>query len=94
MAQQVNPMLFSLFTQCILYGIYIGTLGSCFRWLVYEDEGWKLRKEVTWPILLVTLFVCTCLTAYLSFSLQITLGAMFNRPHSHILVCMLVCTLG
>ena len=93
MAHQANSI-YSLFILCVLYGIYVATLVSCLRWLLYEDEGWKLRKKVVRPILAVTLLVFACLTAYLSISFQVTSFILFNTPHNEILGCSVVRPFG
>ena len=36
-----------VFVQAVLHGLYLGTLVHCFRWLMYEDEGWKMRPWVS-----------------------------------------------
>ena len=46
-------LLFGLFTQAALYGIYVATLIHCLRWLVYTDEGWKQRDRVNKLMLIV-----------------------------------------
>jgi len=70
--------------------MYIGTLVSCVRWLSFEDKGWTLRNRIEWPILIVTLLVYTCLTAYLSIYLKMTLDVMFGRSLNPTLFSLLV----
>jgi hypothetical protein len=46
-----------MIVQAILTGLYITTFFHCLRWLVFTDEGWRLRKNIDWPILSVTVLV-------------------------------------
>lgn len=48
-----------VFIDALLYGIYFTTLLHCVRWLVFADEGWKLRRkmDIQWAMLLATLLL-------------------------------------
>ena len=41
----------------LLYGLYIGTLSHCLRWLLYDDKGWSYRKNISWAMLTVTVVI-------------------------------------
>ncbi|KIL59661.1 hypothetical protein M378DRAFT_30006, partial [Amanita muscaria Koide BX008] len=53
------------FTQSILYGLYIPTFAGCLRWLMFENEGWKLRpcKQMTWSYIIIAILVFAVSTA-------------------------------
>jgi hypothetical protein len=61
------------FVQAILYGLYIATLAHGLRWIMYDDEGWKLRKIINWPLVALTLLIFALSTADLGVLLQITI---------------------
>ena len=58
-------LLFALFTQAALYGLYVATLIHCLRWLVYTDEGWKRRDRVNKLMLTTTIIIFLCSTVNL-----------------------------
>ena len=58
-------LLFALFTQAALYGLYVATLIHCLRWLVYTDEGWKRRDRVNKLMLTATIIIFLCSTVNL-----------------------------
>ncbi|TFK38789.1 hypothetical protein BDQ12DRAFT_735423 [Crucibulum laeve] len=53
----------SIFVEAIFYGLYLATLLHCMRWMLYENEGWKLKKRISiqWTMLIstVAIFVCS-----------------------------------
>ena len=51
---QVVRALIQLFMQAALYGLYVATLIHCLRWLVYTNDGWKLRDRVSNKLILIT----------------------------------------
>ena len=52
----------AVFTQALLYGIYLATLIQCFRWLIFDDEGWKPRKKINLATTFATIFILLMLT--------------------------------
>ncbi|KIL63023.1 hypothetical protein M378DRAFT_80336 [Amanita muscaria Koide BX008] len=62
--------LVAVFTQALLYGIYIATLIQCFRWLIFSDEGWKLREKTNSLMVFAVIFIFVTSTIYLVTSLQ------------------------
>ena len=65
-----TEMLFGLFTQAALYGVYVATLIHCLRWLVYTDEGWKQRGRVNRLMLITTILIFLCSTTNLFLALS------------------------
>ena len=61
--------------QAILFGLYITTFLLCLRWLVYEDDGWVIRKDIKWPMLTVTVILFVFSVIELTLSLEFTLLA-------------------
>ena len=41
--------------QAILTGVHFTTFLLCLRWQIYSDDGWSIRKNIQWPMLIVTL---------------------------------------
>jgi len=64
------------FVQAVLYGLYIATLAHCLRWVMYDDEGWKLRKVINWSLVGLTMLVFALSTADLGILLQITIDGV------------------
>ncbi|KAM6499902.1 hypothetical protein JOM56_005410 [Amanita muscaria] len=62
--------LVAVFTQALLYGIYIATLIQCFRWLIFSDEGWKPREKTNSLMVFAVIFIFVTSTIYLVTSLQ------------------------
>jgi len=47
------------FVDALIYGVYFTSLLYCIRWVVFTDEGWKLRskKDIKWVMLVATMFL-------------------------------------
>jgi len=58
----------------VLFGLYLATLGHCLRWLLYEDQGWQLRKRVNWLMLSVTVMVFLLSSTDLGVTLRMTIA--------------------
>ncbi|KAJ3563081.1 hypothetical protein NP233_g9171 [Leucocoprinus birnbaumii] len=43
-----------VFTTAFAAGIYVTSSTFCYRWLLFADEGWSLRKRVNWMIVSAT----------------------------------------
>ncbi|KAM6492172.1 hypothetical protein JOM56_011896 [Amanita muscaria] len=41
----------------IFIGLYFASFIHCVRWLLFEDEGWRLRKKINWMLVTTTLLV-------------------------------------
>ncbi|KIL61473.1 hypothetical protein M378DRAFT_82541 [Amanita muscaria Koide BX008] len=67
--------------EALLYGIYVATFIRCLRWLIFTDEGWKLRGKIPGPSLTMTfatIFFFLASTTNLITSLQYLLGFLRN----------------
>ena len=74
MVRESLIFLVTVFVQAILYGLYIASLVHCFRWLLFGDDGWKLRplKNVNHILVVMALLVFVSSTADVVVSLLIT----------------------
>jgi len=66
----------TLFTQAVLYGVYVATLIHCLRWLIYTDEGWKLRDRINGFMLITTILIFSLSTTNLFVQLPLQFYAM------------------
>src|ERR1700760_2606869 len=77
-----KAVLVVLFVQGILCGLYITTLTCCLRWLMFADDGWKYRKRMSWPMLIVTvvvsIFSLTALGFVVKLEFRFLRGGMVN----------------
>lgn len=64
--------------QAILFGLYVGTLSHCLRWLLYDDEGWSYRKNINWPMLAIAFIIFLFSAGSLVMVLQIVLEGVRN----------------
>jgi len=57
--ETIDQNVTAVFIDALLYGVYFTTLLHCIRWLLFADEGWKLRrkKDIRWSMLLATLLL-------------------------------------
>ncbi|KAM6497493.1 hypothetical protein JOM56_007966 [Amanita muscaria] len=58
------------FMNTFLYGLYVATLAHCIRWLLFRYEGWKLRKQINIPLLVITIYSTIILTVNAGMVLQ------------------------
>ncbi|KIL64671.1 hypothetical protein M378DRAFT_570650 [Amanita muscaria Koide BX008] len=47
----------------IFFGLYSASFIHCVRWLMFEDEGWRIRKKIHWWLVTATLLVFFLSTA-------------------------------
>ncbi|KAM6499797.1 hypothetical protein JOM56_005305 [Amanita muscaria] len=73
----------TVFTQALLYGIYLATLISCFRWLVFTDEGWKPRQKINMVMTFATIFIFLMSTVNLVTALKYGLNEYINEDGSY-----------
>jgi hypothetical protein len=71
MASTGDAFLIATFAQAILYGLYLVTFVQCLRWLLYEDEAWKLRTCKT--VNRVMLIIATLLLSFQSVDTMVTI---------------------
>jgi hypothetical protein len=41
-------------TDALFFGFYLVTACIANRWLFFTDEGWKFRKQIHWPLAVIT----------------------------------------
>lgn len=72
-----------VFAGALSFGLYASTLLICLRWLLFVDEGWKLRttRNINWPIVIVTLLILACNLAYLIETFEWTKVAVWHAVH-------------
>ena len=77
MSATMLPVLVGLFLQALLYGFYLATLFHCLRWLVYTDDGWKLRagSKINKLMLVVTVLLFFLSTINLGLSIRFEISA-------------------
>jgi hypothetical protein len=68
--------LLALFIGAIATGIYLCTLFYCIRWLVYTDEGWRIRKKIHWPMLSGTLSLFVLSSIHISLAASTSFQAI------------------
>ncbi|PFH46379.1 hypothetical protein AMATHDRAFT_88361 [Amanita thiersii Skay4041] len=64
------------FVQSLLYGLYIASTVHSLRWLLFVDEGWRLRdvRAIKWPMLAVSSLLFFFTTADLLLTILQTLS--------------------
>ncbi|KAJ3569095.1 hypothetical protein NP233_g5280 [Leucocoprinus birnbaumii] len=72
-----------VFVGALAFGLYAVTLLICLRWLLFVDEGWRLRKgrSINWPIIIVALLILACNLAYLIETFEWTKVAVWHAIH-------------
>ncbi|KIL61440.1 hypothetical protein M378DRAFT_13495 [Amanita muscaria Koide BX008] len=85
----------SLFEKGLLFGLYLATFVHALRWLIFNDEGWKMRKLN--PIMLIATFLVLASTL-VSFvgDMVMTFLALHiaDTRFSHTGVSLMFCVLG
>ena len=78
MAHHIKSHVIALFVQALLYGLYIATLVHCSRWLMFADEGWKLRKtsRIPWYLMIITSLIFIFSTMNIGLQLWVTIGKL------------------
>jgi hypothetical protein len=73
----------SIFVSTLFYGLYLATLFHCVRWLIFTDDGWRLRKRINWTMLTITLVLFVLSTLSRALVLQTTMVQVLNgsKPH-------------
>ncbi|KAM6499792.1 hypothetical protein JOM56_005300 [Amanita muscaria] len=66
----------SLLVQTSFYGLYMATFGVCLRWLLFADEGWRLRKPLDWPMLVATIIIFASYTILLGADAWLTMESV------------------
>lgn len=63
-----------MFTIGILFGLYIITACFANRWLLFSDEGWKLKKRIHWLMVIMTNVLVVLIFVDTTFSVQIAMA--------------------
>ncbi|KAF9443759.1 hypothetical protein P691DRAFT_678874 [Macrolepiota fuliginosa MF-IS2] len=71
-----------VFTAALAFGLYFSTFLSCCRWLLFSDEGWRVRRDIKWPTVTVTVLIFGCNIIYLSWALHWTMVRTFHVANS------------
>jgi len=64
-----TDMFLAVFSAAVATGVYLCTLFYCIRWLVYIDEGWKVRKKINKTLLSGTLSIFVLSSIHISFAI-------------------------
>jgi hypothetical protein len=70
MALTADQEVASIFAGTLFYGLYLSTLFHCLRWLVFADEGWKVRNKISWTMLAITIILFVVTTINTALGLQ------------------------
>ena len=74
MSTFIEESIIPLFTQAIMYGLYVGTSVHCLRWLLFDDTDWNVRKKINWPMLTIAILLFILMTINLWAMLQLMVG--------------------
>jgi hypothetical protein len=71
--------------QAILYGFYLDTFAQCLRWLLCEDQGWKLRPrgKMNRAMLTITVLILALTSADTLVALKISLTQLGSSSSSN-----------
>ncbi|KAF5352617.1 hypothetical protein D9756_006192 [Leucocoprinus leucothites] len=75
-----------VFTSAFTGGVYITSVAFCYRWLLFADEGWKLRKRISWMIVAATSVIFLLNLVYPVISLRRVMGMvklLKDSPEAH-----------
>src|SRR6266478_6529144 len=67
------------YVQSVLFGLYVATLAHCLRWILYADEGWKIRNQINWPMFGAVILVFVFTLADLTSTLWCSTGLIVNE---------------
>ncbi len=57
MLSYAEAAIISTILQAILTGVQFTTFHLCLRWQIYSDDGWSIRKNIQWPMSIITLLI-------------------------------------
>jgi hypothetical protein len=83
--QQQTAYFTALIVRATLYGLYIASSVHCFRWLLFDDQGRKLRKRINWRLTSVAVFIFCFLTTTLGVTSRAALDLIPGDLHSAVL---------
>lgn len=64
------------FTSALIFGMYLMTLIFCVRWLFFCDEGWRLKKGISWATVITTFLIFSSYLVYLALSFHGTIATV------------------
>jgi hypothetical protein len=72
-----------MFTYGLFQGFYLVTACFANRWLFFTDEGWKFRKQIQWPLAIITnlIWALTIASVGLSVHTPIVEAAFVEEGH-------------
>ncbi|KAF9443761.1 hypothetical protein P691DRAFT_763984 [Macrolepiota fuliginosa MF-IS2] len=62
-----------VFAGALAFGLYFSTFLSCVRWFLFVDEGWKVRRNIRWPTVAMTVLIFGVNVVFLSWTLHWTM---------------------
>jgi len=83
--QELTAYATALIIRATIYGLYAASSVHCFRWLLFDDQGGKLRKRVDWRLTSVAVFIFCFLTTTLGVTSRTTLDLIQSNLHSAVL---------
>jgi hypothetical protein len=72
------------FTSGLVYGLELVTFGYANRWLLLADEGWRIRKNINWPIVIITNLIWAMTTADAAVALHMPMAEMDFIQQGHL----------
>ncbi|KAF9449770.1 hypothetical protein P691DRAFT_811937 [Macrolepiota fuliginosa MF-IS2] len=72
-----------VFAGALAFGLYFSTFLSCGRWLLFEDGGWKARRDIKWLTVIIAVLIFGCNVTFLAWNLRWTMVKalhMVNDP--------------
>ncbi|KAK2460206.1 hypothetical protein APHAL10511_007797 [Amanita phalloides] len=73
MISPVDSTIVAMTIQATLTGVYLVTFLLCLRWLVFSDDGLTMRKDIKWPMFIVTIVIFAFSVIDFVFSLKYVL---------------------
>lgn len=70
-----------VFAGALGFGLYLATLLACFRWLLFADEGWRVRDNIKWVFVTVTFLIFGFNVVYLAWSLHWTMVKAWHEAN-------------
>ena len=70
MLEGYHSILYGTVVQALMYGIYLTTFAHCLRWLLIDDEGWKLRRGINWHMLITSILLFLLSTTDLTLTIK------------------------
>lgn len=63
----------------LAFGFYFATLLYCVRWLLFTEEGWRIRQRIRWYIVAITFLIFACNMVYLALNINGAMGAAWRE---------------